>query len=272
VRNAQRNAFEYLDKLHPSIFKWTPIFVTGKTTPDHKYMFPSDNQREDTQRTRSFLFLTLAGIFAHRRGNRDIIFIAENGQLAIHLPFTGARISSFSTHTAHPEVINGMSEVLSSLLSYEIKVINPFVYLTKAEVIRDLLQNHMSAAKLAVSCWKASRVVGERNHCGECIPCLIRRIAVESNGVHFDEYARDIFSEDIASLKPDDEGKHNITDLGDFINIFEKRVSKSEILDKHIDLINPFIDVDKAINMYRKFAKEARSVFNSYPILKEYMK
>jgi hypothetical protein len=95
---------------------------------------------------------------------------------------------------------------------------------------------------------------------------------VESNGVHFDEYARDILSEDIASLEPEDDGKQNITDLADFINIFEKKVSKSEVLDKHIDLINPFIDADKAIDMYRRFAKEARAVFNSYPNLKEYMK
>ena len=272
VRKAQKNVVDYLDKLYPDMFKWTPIFVSGKKPPYNKYMFPSDNQREETQRTRSFLFLTLAGIFARRKGYRDIIFIAENGQLAIHLPFTSARISSFSTHTAHPEVINGMGKVLSSLLSYEIRVVNPFVYLTKAEVINDVLQNHQSAAKLAVSCWKASRVVGERNHCGACIPCLIRRIAVESNGVHFDEYARDILSEDIASLEPEDDGKQNITDLADFINIFEKKVSKSEVLDKHIDLINPFIDADKAIDMYRRFAKEARAVFNSYPNLKEYMK
>ncbi len=69
----------------------------------------------------------------------------------------------------------------------------------------------------------------------------------------------------------DNDGKLNITDLAEFISLFEKGVSKSEILDKHIDLINPFIDADKAIDMYRRFAKEARTVFNSYSNLKEYM-
>jgi len=64
----------------------------------------------------------------------------------------------------------------------------------------------------------------------------------------------------------------NITDLAEFINIFETASSKSEILDKHIDLINPYIDSDKAIDMYRRFAQETRVVFNSYPNLKEYMR
>lgn len=271
VRYAQKTAYEYLEGIYPGKFAWTQIYVTGRKSADGKYWFPPDNKREDTQRTRSFLFLALAGIIARRKGYRNIIYIAENGQLAINLPLTSARISSFSTHTAHPEFVNCMGEILSSLLSYQIQVINPFAYFTKAELIEPLIVNHLAAAKSTVSCWKASRITGEKTHCGYCVPCLMRRIAVESNGISLDEYARDIFSEDMSSIEPEDDGKRNITDLAEFINIFEIARSKSEILDKHIDLINPYIDSDRAIEMYRRFAKETRAVFNSYPNLKGYM-
>lgn len=63
---------------------------------------------ENSQRTRSFLFLTLAAITAGRLGRREILVIAENGQMAIHLPLNSARIAAFSTHTAHPDVLAQM--------------------------------------------------------------------------------------------------------------------------------------------------------------------
>jgi hypothetical protein len=37
-----------------------------------------------------------------------------------------------------------------------------------------------SAIPKTISCWKTSRMVGEATHCGACIPCILRRIAIES--------------------------------------------------------------------------------------------
>jgi hypothetical protein len=64
-----------------------------------------DHAIENSQRTRSFLFLTLAAITASRLGRREIVMIAENGQMAVHLPLNSARMAAFSTHTAHPDVL-----------------------------------------------------------------------------------------------------------------------------------------------------------------------
>ena len=65
----------------------------------------------------------------------DVVVIAENGQMAIHLPLTTARIGGFSTHTAHPEFVRMMGKLLSTLLDYPIRIENPFLYMTKAEVV-----------------------------------------------------------------------------------------------------------------------------------------
>ena len=63
------------------------------------------HDQENSQRTRSFLFLVLGALVARRRGHRQIIFLAENGQLAINLPLSVGRVGANSTHTAHPEVL-----------------------------------------------------------------------------------------------------------------------------------------------------------------------
>jgi 7-cyano-7-deazaguanine synthase in queuosine biosynthesis len=268
VRASQEQIWQYLQQQYGGRFLRTAFYVSGRNKEAKGYSFPSDRDREDTQRTRTFLFLMLAGLTANRLGYRDIIFLAENGQLAINLPLTYARIGAFSTHTAHPDFIQCMSEILSILFSYRIDIINPFVYRTKAEVVRSAVTQHLNAAKRTVSCWKASRLTGDKTHCGYCVPCLTRRIAVEANNVSISEYERDILAEAIGLLDPDDEGKRNLMDLAEFVKLFERRVSKALMTETFPDLISKNIDVDKAIDMYRRFAIEARSVFDRYPTIK----
>jgi hypothetical protein len=45
----------------------------------------------------------------------QLIYIAENGQMAIHLPLTQARIGAFSTHTAHVQNLAEQSGQLESI-------------------------------------------------------------------------------------------------------------------------------------------------------------
>jgi len=265
VSGAQEILSEYLNKRFPKQFQRTAIRVGGRTTTN--FPFPSDSDREDTQRTRSFLFLSLAGITARRIGISDVVVIAENGQLAIHVPLTAARISAFSTHTAHPEFIDLMGKILNRLLRYPIEITNPFLYYTKGEVVKDAVTHHSKIVPSAVSCWKASRVSG-KNHCGSCIPCLVRRIGIESNGSKIDEYKRDLLNERILKLSHDDEGKRNLVELAEFVKVFKAEKSKAALLDIYPELNSEYIDLEKAINMYRRFADEAVNVFDNYPNVK----
>jgi hypothetical protein len=93
-------------------------------------------EAESSQRTRSFLFLTLAVLCARRVGHTQVVYIAENGQMAIHLPLTQARIGAFSTHTAHPEVLAKTENFFSQVFRLPIHIRNPYVHRTKAEVTR----------------------------------------------------------------------------------------------------------------------------------------
>ena len=161
----------------------------GGTTLPHVQMFVSsrdvagfDHAIESSQRTRSFMFLILAAIIAYREGKRRILTIAENGQMAIHLPLNSARIGAFSTHTAHPDVLSAMQGILSEALGVPLVLHNPYVFMTKAEVIEPIWSKLPAALEVANSCWKSARLPAGVTHCGECIPCFIRHIAIRTHG------------------------------------------------------------------------------------------
>jgi 7-cyano-7-deazaguanine synthase in queuosine biosynthesis len=265
VSGAQETLFTYLQDRFPSQFSRIAIRVGGADRSRRGYPFPPDNEREETQRTRSFLFLAMAALTARRRGLGDVVLIAENGQMSLHLPLTAARISAFSTHTAHPEFVSCTGAILSTLLGYPIRIENPFLYCTKAEVVASVVQNHFDMVERTVSCWKASRLSSQHKHCGICIPCLVRRIAVEAHSLTIPEYKRDLFRENVAALTPDDDGKRNLLELGEFVRLFEQPSSQASLEDIYPDLINPYIDASQAVAMYRRFATEARTVFDRYP-------
>lgn len=261
TRHSQQNLVEYL-KEH---YKLEPNRVVIRTG-GRKYKeldFPSDDMREETQRTRSFMFLTIAALAARRSGKSEIVMIAENGQMAIHLPLSVSRIGAFSTHTAHPEFVYEVGSYFTKLLGFPIQIENPYLYKTKAETISKLVKKHRKAVEMSVSCWRGSRLSRNFNHCGECVPCLIRRISTEYNGMTLDEFARNLLKEDIDKLKFDDEGRRNITELAEFANSFEL-FNDTEIEFNFPDLTSPYIEKEQAVDMYRRFANETRSVFSNY--------
>jgi hypothetical protein len=193
--------------------------------------------------------------------------MAENGQFAIHLPLTSARVGPFSTHTAHPEFVSCIESVFRTLLSYpDLTIENPYLYMTKAEVVRRIPEALRPSIPKSVSCWKGSRVK-KYLHCGECIPCIARRIALESNGLSYPEYAKDLFAEDVGGLDPDNIGKRNMVDLLEFV--FQFRRYKAKDMERlalvYPELFNNHVDRGRAIQMYARFATEANSVLSKYP-------
>jgi 7-cyano-7-deazaguanine synthase in queuosine biosynthesis len=225
-----------------------------------------EHAAENSQRTRSFLFLTLAAITANRLGRREIVVIAENGQMAIHLPLNSARIAAFSTHTAHPDVLADMQLFLRQAFGVEFVIQNPYVFKTKKEVIEPVIKKAPETIPHSNSCWKNSRIKKGATHCGECIPCFIRRIAVESYQPDTTAYGRDFFKEKFGSLKPADEGRRNLADLAEQTLKFEK-LSDAELFDEWPELFSENIDAPATIEMYRRAAAETRAVLSKYPSL-----
>jgi 7-cyano-7-deazaguanine synthase in queuosine biosynthesis len=218
---------------------------------------------ESSQRTRSFLFLTLGVLCARRAGHTEVVYLAENGQMAIHLPLTPARIGAFSTHTAHPEVLAKAKGFFNDILQTNLHIANPYVHKTKAEVTKIVWDKLISAIPKTISCWKTSRMVGEATHCGACIPCILRRIAIESHGADPTIYERNLFTEPFASLGEADDGRRNLADFAEFVVRIE-RYSEVEIMTEWPDLYSLQITRSEVIGMYRRACAEARNVLGKY--------
>jgi len=261
TKTSQDACFDYLSRNFGERVSRITAKVNGKSGIG--YPFPRDKDREYTQRSRSFLFLALAGIVARRTGFHEVLMIAENGQMAIHLPITAARIGAFSTKTAHPHYLDQMQVFLSQLLNCEISIQNPYLYKTKAECVARVATAHTDAIAKTVSCWKSARQA--EAHCGECIPCLIRRIAVESCGFTADTYHRDVFLAEIIDLPEDDDGRRNLVELIEFVLWFSGSATDAQLELEFPELVNLHFDKAEVIAMYRRFAAEARAVFANYP-------
>lgn len=222
------------------------------------------HDEENSQRTRSFVFLVLGAIAARRTGQHKILYLAENGQMAIHLPLDSARIGAFSTHTAHPHVLTAMTALLSTALGAQLSIENPYLYRTKREVVQSIASAAPELIPAATSCWRNSRLRAGVTHCGSCVPCQIRRIAIESLGTDLTAYDRDLWRERLRDLPWDDDGRRNLQDLLQFALQFGS-LPTDELLSRWPELITRDFDSEQAIAMYKRFAGEALGVWRRYP-------
>lgn len=133
--------------------------------------------REPSTRARSLAFYAFA-VLASTRINlpKPQIYIPENGFICINPPLVPGRVSSLSTRTTHPLFIDTLQSVLDEL-GITVELILPYRFQTKGEMMRSCLdQKRLSElASGSTSCGRFRTY--NRQHCGRCVPCLIRRAA-----------------------------------------------------------------------------------------------
>jgi Queuosine biosynthesis protein QueC len=133
---------------------------------------------EHTQRSRSFLYTALACVVARLFGNTRIRFF-ENGVVSINLPISEQVVGARATRTTHPLVLERFREFFSAAIGMSIEVENPFIWKTKADVIRSIVKRgYGPLIKHTVSCTRSYGITKLHSHCGCCSQCLDRRFAV----------------------------------------------------------------------------------------------
>lgn len=263
VDACQNNVHDAIEKHYKTQIRHVHIKVYGRN--QNGYVFPKDESRENTQRTRSFLFLTLAALVTRKCDFNKILFMAENGQFAIHLPLNSARVGPFSTHTADPEFVARVQKIFQTLLGNpDFEIHNPFLYKTKAEVFALLPDKLKKEAKASASCWMISRL---SKHCGYCVPCISRRIALEYNKISFKEYETDLFRTDTSKLDDTNDRRRNLNDYLEFIARFKDvtDANKYDLRDDFPELYNEAFNFDDAVSLYRRVAAQSLKVFKKYP-------
>lgn len=137
---------------------------------------------EDTTRGRSFLFFALGTVAASGLSDDRELRAPENGLIALNVPLDPLRLGSNSTRTTHPYFIDGWNRVMEGLDLHS-RVMNPYWDKTKGEmvdacagpdVLKEILPKTMSCSSPTKGRWRRLGI----QHCGYCMPCLIRRAAV----------------------------------------------------------------------------------------------
>lgn len=143
------------------------------------------NEGEPSMRSRSFLFFAMGIAVVNALGRPIPLVVAENGLISLNVPLTHARSGSRSTRTTHPHYVALFAELLQRVgLPAVIEM--PYRFSTKGEMLRECKDQGLLAetAKLTMSCShpEAGRFRGfsPNNHCGYCVPCIIRKAATKA--------------------------------------------------------------------------------------------
>jgi 7-cyano-7-deazaguanine synthase in queuosine biosynthesis len=161
---------------------------------------------EPSSRARSILFLGYGAVTASTlpgEGPAQLI-VPENGLISINAPLTHRHIGSLSTRTTHPHFITSLQRVFDAV-GLAVRLVTPYRFKTKGEMLAECQDPVIEAlAPTSYSCGKGKRL---NQHCGRCVPCLIRRASFHAAGLadntqyRADDLSQHTRNEDVASAR-----------------------------------------------------------------------
>lgn len=170
---------------------------------------------EPSQRARSFLFFALASLAADALRGDKVVRVPENGLISLNVPLDPLRLGALSTRTTHPYYMARFNDLLRGL-GLTVRLENPYRFRTKGQMVRDCADAEFLGREYVhtMSCsdpfkyrFAEDKSLRKRQHCGHCVPCLIRRASLLA-GLGRDDtpYTIDLRSRVLDTKKP--EGEH----------------------------------------------------------------
>lgn len=186
IKTIQREVLSLLNKHYPNRGVEFNFFVQPPSV---------DWELEYSSRSRSFLFLSLAVAVASSV-NCESVLISENGYMSLNVPLTRSRVGSHSTRTTHPHFLAEFQAMLD-ILGLSVSVKNMYKFFTKGEMI-EMCSNQQilnDGILYTHSCSRSTNILrymgfSTRDHCGYCLPCLIRNAATFKAGIVDVDYIR----------------------------------------------------------------------------------
>lgn len=201
VRGDAETQRDYAKKIRPdgAHFQWS-----------HK-IHPPQGESEGSTRGRSIIFFAFAALAASALQDQSSspakIYVPENGFISLNIPLNSGRIGSFSTKTTHPVYLKGIQNIWNEV-GISLNLIMPYQFKTKGEVLTECKNQQLLKELVfqSVSCGKYR--VYKMQHCGRCVPCLVRRAAFQHWG-EVDQTLGGYYSEQLERINhgnPDDVG------------------------------------------------------------------
>lgn len=134
--------------------------------------------REYTQRSRSFLYVSIGATIAKMLGLKSVRFY-ENGVISLNLPVCAQVVGGRATRTTHPRVMKGFQDIISLVAGEPFTIENPFIWKTKADVVEVITKAGCAdLIKHSMTCTHTWEMTNEHTHCGGCSQCIDRRFAI----------------------------------------------------------------------------------------------
>ena len=231
--------------------------------------------REYTQRSRTFLYASLAAAVAHVFGLNHIRFY-ENGVVGLNLPISEQVVGARATRTTHPQVLAGFARLFSNLVQQPFAVENPFLWVTKTEVVNligDAGCSHL--IEQSVSCMHTHEQTKEKPHCGRCSQCISRKFATLASRYPLSDpdagYKADLLTAERFKGEHPKTGDLTLvesfirtaTDIGSMneLQIVEHYGEVSRVL-RHVRPLSADQVAERVIQLYRRHSSEVTGVMD----------
>lgn len=222
-----------------------------------------ERAREETQRTRSFLYAAVGAAVARRYCQNKLLFF-ENGVLSINLPPSEQFHNGRTTRSTHPKIIYKYSQLFSLVNENIFRVENPFFWKSKTDIIQLLKQNGgFDFLNSTVSCSRTfDKGIKHRNtHCGRCSQCIDRRFGFAGARMLNDEnrglYAYDFVIDNICADNDNDYGREERTILVDYVRLALdlKDTNVDAFYDRWLDPLTDVVDFIRGSSEEDKISK-----------------
>jgi 7-cyano-7-deazaguanine synthase in queuosine biosynthesis len=153
---------------------------------------------EESQRTRSFLFLSIAYAISCSI-NKYEIFVFENGITSLNLRRREELMNARASRTTHPKTVHNIEVFLSMFSNNQVYIKLPFISKTKSDVFQLISKYYRELIPSTVSCTSSFEKV-LTTHCGRCFQCIDRRLAIyaanlqkyEQSSIYTFDIAKDV--------------------------------------------------------------------------------
>lgn len=199
IQTTQKNLYDEINKLYPGRCSHYKFRCGLSDTPS----------RDETQRTRSFLYTSIAFALA-KEYKQNCIYVYENGITSINFAETQDLMNGRASRTTHPQTIRKLEELFTAIAEEPFTIHNPYFFKTKTDVVEVIkTNNRLDLLDSSVSCSTTRNKEPGNTHCGKCSQCIDRRFAVyasevekyDENGLyHFDFLKDDLESDVIKKL------------------------------------------------------------------------
>ena len=219
---------------------------------------------EYTQRSRSFLYVSIGATIAGMLGLRSVRFY-ENGVISLNLPVCAQVVGGRATRTTHPRVMKGFQDIISMVAGEPFTVENPYIWKTKADVVKvitdagchDLIAHSMT-------CTHTWEMTNQHTHCGGCSQCIDRRFAVLAAKADqydpVDHYKFDVFTQS----RDTQDQKKNVDKI--MAAAYLERANQVKGLTDVAQFVSSYPDVGRVFKFlnYNSAGQAAQRVFELY--------